>query len=101
MQSCHHFVCNFGCFSSLPHCTRASNGKYRNVYHFDSEFITVPDVLLLTRKLLIDQTKPMSTTTSETVSFLTQIYTRVRPRSFPVSQWLKICVGWFSENTWK
>jgi len=27
----------FFIWSSLPHCTRASNGKYRNVYHFDNK----------------------------------------------------------------
>ena len=34
-------------FSSLPHVNRLSDGKYRNVYHFDSE-LTLLDVLLLT-----------------------------------------------------
>ncbi|KAG1826604.1 hypothetical protein EV424DRAFT_1537320 [Suillus variegatus] len=30
--------------SSLPHCTRVSNGKYANVYHFDNK-VSVDDYL--------------------------------------------------------
>ena len=92
---------NFGCFSSLPNCAKASYGKYPNVHHFDSEFIpfvrcaitNAQNIHSLDKADIDDYLRA-----SRLPHAILRLGMSMHIPSDPITE---IYVGWFLENTTK